>query len=92
MTDIYGCVQYQFIEDAENDQGDLPAINLAASWTSYNTYWNPFEKGQYSHNYLLYADLDGRMFDRILLSNTETFSYILDTDYETYFVEYACKQ
>ena len=27
-----------------------------------------------------------------MISSENTFSYIIDTDYSTYFVEYACKQ
>ena len=32
------------------------------------------------------------MFERKLLTRENTFSYIVATDYSTYFVEYACKQ
>jgi len=76
----------------EEDFDSLKAANFYTSWTAFNTYWNPLEKGQYSANYELSADLDGRLFEREFWSNQKTFSYILDTDYSTYFVEYACKQ
>ena len=32
------------------------------------------------------------MFERKFLTRENTFSYIIATDYSTYFVEYACKQ
>jgi len=89
---VFGCVQYQFINDKEASIDDLPGVNLLASWTAFNTYWNPFEKGQYAKEYKLFADLNGRMFERQLLTRENTFSYIVATDYSTYFVEYACKQ
>ena len=50
------------------------------------------QKGQYAANYKLLGDLNGRLFERELFSTQNTFSYIVDTDYSTYFVEYACKQ
>ena len=59
---------------------------------AFNTYWNPFEKGQYTAAYDLYADTNGRLFERRLLTRENTFSYIVATDYSSYFVEYACKQ
>ena len=67
-------------------------MDLNASWTAFNTYWNPFEKGQYAKQYKLNADLNGRLFEQALLTRENTFSYIVETDYSTYFVEYACKQ
>lgn len=76
----------------EEDFNSTKAANFYTSWTAFNTYWNPLEKGQYSANYELTADLDGRLFEREFWSNQKTFSYIIDTDYSTYFVEYACKQ
>jgi len=85
-------MQYQFVLDKEENVGDLPAVNLLASWTAFNTYWNPLEKGQYTRAYELYADKNGHLFERALLSREATFSYIVKTDYTTYFVEYACKQ
>ena len=76
----------------DENTGDLPAVNLLTSWMAFNTYWNPLEKGQYTKAYDLYADTNGRLFERKFLTREDTFSYIVDTDYSTYFVEYACKQ
>ena len=91
-TDVYGCLSYTIVKDTANNSGDLPALNFNTAWTAYNTYWNPLIKGEYTKQYKLYADLNGRLFERKLLTNQNTFSYIIDTDYSTYFVEYACKQ
>ena len=91
MGDSIGCLQYQFaLDPAENDD-TLPAVNLHASWTAFNTWWNPIEKGDYAATYELYGDTDGRLFEREWLSNKTTYSYIVATDYSTYFVEYGCK-
>ena len=91
-TDVYGCIQYQFVNNPDASDGDLKAINLNASWTAFNTYWNPFEKGQYAKQYELDADTNGRLFDRQIFTRENTFSYITETDYTSYFVQYACKQ
>ena len=44
-TDVFGCLSYQFVLDSSKDRGDLPAFNLQTSWTAFNTWWNPLEKG-----------------------------------------------
>ena len=91
-SDVYGCIQYQFMLDPANNYSDLPAVNLAAAWTAYNTWWNPLERGQYSQTYNLYADENGRLIERSRTDLQNTHSYIVATDYSSYFVEYACKQ
>ena len=92
MGDIYGCLQYQFVLDSGSNTKELKATDLHTSWTAYNTWWNPLEKGQYAQTYKLYADTDGRLFERKLLDNLSAYSYIAATDSSTYFVEYGCKQ
>lgn len=91
-SDVYGCLQYQFVYDESQNAADIPAVNVNTSWTAFNTYWNPLQKGQFARTYKLYGDSDGRMFERSALTRETTFSRVLDTDYSTYFVEYACKQ
>lgn len=91
-TDSFGCLSYTIATVSSANAGDLPALNVNAAWTAYNTYWNPFQKGQYAKTYELYGDENGRLFERDLTTNANTFSYIIDTDYSTYFVEYSCQQ
>ena len=61
-TDVFGCIQYQFVKDENTAQGSLKAANLQTAWTAFNTYWNPLEKGEFAHTYQLYGDVDGRLF------------------------------
>lgn len=91
-TDIYGCLQYQFVNEDETDTSGAAGVNINASWTAFNTWWNPLQKGQFAKTYELYGDVDGRLFERSALSRAATYSRVLATDYSTYFVEYACKQ
>ena len=63
-TDVYGCLSYMIVKDTADNSGDLPALNFNTAWTAFNTYWNPFIKGEYQKQYKLYADLNGRLFER----------------------------
>ena len=56
-----------------------------------NTWWNPFEKGDYGRTYRLRGDLNGRLVYRNSGLN-KTFSYIFDTDYTNYIIFYSCTQ
>ena len=85
-------MSYNFVTDSANSKTDLPAVNLSAAWTIYNSPYNPFLKGEKAHTYNLYGDVNGRLFERSTFNTSNTFSKIIDTDYSTYFVEYACKQ
>ena len=89
-TDVYGCLSYTIVDDEETS-GDLPAITINAGWSAFNTYWNPLQKGEYTASYELYGDTNGRLFERSLVTRKNTFSYIIASDYSTYFVEYSCK-
>ena len=91
-TDSYGCLSYTITKVTDADSGDLPAIDINAAWSAYNTYWNPFLKGHYTQKYELFGDQNGRLFERLLTTRANTFSYIISSDYSTYFVEYSCKQ
>ena len=90
-TDVYGCISYNIVANTDSNSGDLPAINVNAGWTAFNTWWNPLQKGEYTASYELYGDTNGRLFERELLSRKNTFSYIIASDFSTYFVEYSCK-
>lgn len=47
-TNVYGCLSYNIVADTDSSSGDLPAINVNAGWTAFNTYWNPLQKGEYT--------------------------------------------
>ena len=91
-TDSYGCLSYTITPVPDANTGDLPAVDISTAWSAFNTYWNPFQKGQYAHKYELYGDKNGRLFERNLTTRANTFSYIIAASNAQYFVEYSCNQ
>ena len=79
-TDSYGCLSYTITPVPDADTGDLPAVDISAAWSAFNTYWNPFQKGQYARKYELYGDTNGRLFERNLTTRANTYSYIIASD------------
>ena len=55
----FGCLTYQIIPDADHDKGKAPDFMLQVDWTTYNTYWNPYELGEHTAKYNLYTKPSG---------------------------------
>ena len=86
----FGCLTYKIIPDSDHKKDKAPDFMLEVDWTTYNTYWNPFELGEHTAKYNLKSKPNGQLKQKTFGINP-TYSWVLATDYETYIVEYHCQ-